>query len=57
MADQIEAGKTVMNALIGPLADNITVSKTVMWLIVQPGDGDDTVERQAHVFAQKIRRD
>lgn len=57
MADQIEATKLVKYVLIGPENDELSVSKVVMYLLLEPGEivaGDTT--RQGHVHAQVIRR-
>jgi hypothetical protein len=55
---QIEVTKVTQFNVVGPPADNISVSKVVMYLLLQPGDsGSDIPQRQAHVYSQKIRRD
>ena len=53
---QIEVPKLVQHAVIGPDADEIAVTKLVMFVILQPGDSEDTSNRQGHVHTQILRR-
>ncbi len=55
---QIEVGKLTQFNIIGPPADNIAVSKLVMFALLVPGDdgSSEAPARQAHVYSQKIRR-
>lgn len=55
---QIEAPKVVSYVLTGSDANEISVSKVVMYLLLEPGDieAGDTATRQSHVHAQRIRR-
>ena len=57
MADQVETTKVVKYVLTGPNSDDASVSKVVMYLLLEPGDivaGDTT--SQGHVHAQILRR-
>ena len=55
---QIEVTKLAQFNVIGAPADNIAVSKLAMFVLLVPGDGGgETPSRQAHVYAQKLRRD
>jgi hypothetical protein len=57
MADQVEVTKLNQLVAIGPLTDNIAVSKLVMYVLLEPGDGGEEVStRQGHVHAQIVRR-
>jgi hypothetical protein len=57
MANQVEVAKLTQHTAIGPPADNIAVSKLVMFVLLVPGEsGPDTSNRQGHVHTQIIRR-
>lgn len=52
---QIETTKLVSYAALGPLADNVVVSKLVAYALLVPGDGgDDGTGRQGHVYVQVV---
>lgn len=54
---QIEATKVVKYVVVGADDDEISVSKCIMYLLLEPGDTEPgTTTRQGHVHAQKIRR-
>lgn len=58
MANQVEVTKSVAHVVTGSPADNVAVSKVVMYLILVPGEsGPDTSNKQGHVHTQIIRRD
>ena len=56
MADQVEVTKLNQSAVIGPTADSISVPKLMMYVLLVPGEGDDTSNRQGHVHTQIITR-
>lgn len=53
---QIETTKLNQLAVIGPDADEIAVTKLVMFVILQPGDSEDTSNKQGHVHTQIFQR-
>jgi hypothetical protein len=53
---QIEVPKLTQHAVIGPSSNEIAVSKLAMFVILQPGDSEDTSNRQGHVHTQIMRR-
>lgn len=56
---QIIAPKVTMHVATGPAGDETSVSNLTMYVLLVPGDPDaepGVVARQAHVYAQKIRR-
>lgn len=54
---QIEVSKTVGYALLGPDSDRIAVTKVVAYMLLIPGGGgEDTSNRQGHVYGRVTRR-
>jgi hypothetical protein len=55
---QIEVGKLNQFVYVAPPEDSISASKLTMFVWMMPGDDGSAVtpNRQAHVYAQKIRR-
>ena len=53
---QIVAPKLNMHAIIGPDGDEAAVTKLVMFVVLEPGEGDDSSNKQGHVHTQIIRR-
>lgn len=55
---QVEVPKLNSYVALAPEADAATVTKLNIYVLAVPGDdgGDGGTSRQAHVFAQKIRR-
>lgn len=60
MADQIEVTKLTQYVAEGPPADNIAVTKLVMFAVLVPGEdgsgGEDTSTRQGFCYGQRVRR-
>lgn len=56
MASQVEVSKLNAYINIAPPVDNAAVSKLVMYVWAVPGEGDDTSNRQAHVYSRIIVR-
>ena len=59
MADQVEVPKLTQEVATGPEPTHATVSKLVMFLLLQPGDGgggEVNTNRQGHIFTQIVRR-
>jgi hypothetical protein len=57
MANQIEVPKLTQEIALGAPAGNISVTKLVMYVLLEPGDsGTDSSNRQGHTHAQLIRR-
>lgn len=59
MADQIEVSKVNSFVALGPPANNIAVSKVVMFVVLVPGeDGSaETPSRQGFCYGQRLERD
>lgn len=53
---QVEVTKLNQHVAIGPPADTIAVPKLVMYVLMIPGDSEDTSNRQGHVHTQIFRR-
>lgn len=53
---QIETTKVVSYVAIGPDSDEAAVTKLVAYVILEPGEGVDTSNRQARVHTQIMRR-
>lgn len=56
MANQIEATKLNQLVVIGPDENQSSVTKLVMHVLLIPGEGVDTSNKQGHVYSQIIRR-
>lgn len=56
MANQAEVPKLTAHPVIGPPADNIAVSKLVVFAVLVPSDGEDTSNKQGHVHTHFIVR-
>lgn len=56
MADQAETTKLVPYVMVGVPADNVGVSKLVMYVWASPSDAADTSNKQGHVHTQIIVR-
>jgi hypothetical protein len=57
MADQVQVPKLTSYVMTRVPADNVSVTKLVMYAFAVPGDsGPDTTNRQGHVHTQIIRR-
>lgn len=50
-----DVAKTTMPVLFGPPEDTASVSKIVMYVLLEPGEGDAASSGQGHVFAQTFR--
>jgi hypothetical protein len=57
MADQAQVSKLVPYVLTGPPEDSVSVTKLVMYVWAEPGDAEDTSNRQGHVCARIIRKE
>lgn len=54
---QIQIPKLNSYTALGPEADSVAITKLNMYVLLVPGDdGGEVQVRQAHVYAQKIRR-
>ena len=56
MADQVEAPKLVKYVVTGSDADEASVTKVTLYLVLVPGEGEDDSNRQGHVYSQIITR-
>ncbi|MGX7895461.1 hypothetical protein [Tsuneonella sp. HG222] len=53
---QVEVSKTVANALLAAPEGSVSVSKTVMYLLLVPGEDEGPTTRQGHVYIRRFRR-
>lgn len=57
MANRAEVSKSVAFAVVGAPTLIASASKVVAYAILEPGESEDTSNRQGHVYTRIIRRD